>query len=222
MEAIDQTGLTYSRNETKETLKAAVVLLAAGRRPGGDSLALDPIGVTHDRGVIVTDERLRTNVPNIYAVGDVNGKYMLAHVAVMEGVVAAENIMGLDRVMDYSAVPQCIYTFPEVAALGISEEEAISQGIPYKVSRFPVKANGKSLAEGNRDGFIKIITGETGHILGAHILAPHATEMITQCSLAMALKATVEDINRIIFPHPTVSEIISEAARGITGRTIHG
>lgn len=222
VEAIHQTGLIYSRNETKEALKAAVILMAAGRKPGGDSLDLDKLGISHDRGVIFTDERLRTNAPNIYAVGDVNGKSMLAHVAAMEGVVAAENIMGLERVMDYYAAPQCIYTFPEVAAVGITEEEAKNQGLQFKSSRFPVKANGKSLAEGNRDGFIKLIGDTTGRILGAHILAPHATEMITQCSLAMGLKATAEDITRIMFPHPTVSEIISEAARGITGRAIHG
>jgi dihydrolipoamide dehydrogenase len=213
VEAIHKTGLTYRRDETVENLEAAVVFMAAGRRSNGDQLSLDKLGIEHDRGNISTDGHQRTNIPNIYAVGDVNGRYMLAHVAAMEGMVAVENIMGRERVMDYSAVPQCIYTFPEVAAMGMTEEQALQQNIPVKISRFPVKANGKSLAEGNRDGFIKLIAGDEGRILGAHIIAPHATEIISQIGLAMDLKATSQDLSRVIFPHPTVSEIISEAAK---------
>lgn len=221
VEAIHKRGLAYGQNGTVRELEASAVLMAVGRRSNGNLLALDKLGIEHDRGVVATDEHLRTNIPNTYAVGDVNGKHMLAHVAAMEGVIAVENIMGRERLMDYSAVPQCIYTFPEVAAVGITEEQAIQKGYPTKVSRFPVKANGKSLAEGNRDGFIKMVTDDRGRILGTHIIAPHATEMITQCGLAMGLKTAAEDLSRIIFPHPTVSEIISEAAHGITGRAIH-
>jgi dihydrolipoamide dehydrogenase len=216
VETIHKTGLTYTWNETTRNLEAAVILMAAGRRPNGDSLALDQLGIEHDRGRISADDHLRTNIPNVYAIGDVNGRHMLAHVASMEGVVAVENIMGQERVMDYSTVPQCIYTFPEVAAVGVTEEQAIQQGLQIKVSRFPVKANGKSMAEGNRDGLIKMIADHEGRILGVHILAPHATEMITQCGMAMGLGATTEALSRIMFPHPTVSEIISEAVRGIS------
>lgn len=217
VEAILKTGLTYRLKETTQCLGAAAILMAAGRRPNGDLLALDKLGIEHVQGTIVTDDHLCTNIPNVYAIGDVNGKYMLAHVAAMEGVVAVENIMGRERSMDYNAVPQCIYTFPEVAAVGMTEEQAVQQGYPIKISRFPLKSNGKSLAEGNRDGFIKMIAGNSGRILGAHIIAPHATEMIAQCGMAMNLKSTAEELGRIIFPHPTISEIISEAAQGLTG-----
>jgi dihydrolipoamide dehydrogenase len=221
VEAIQREGLSYNRNEVSQNINASLVLMAVGRRSNGNRLDFDKLGIKHDRGFIATDERLRTNIPGVYAVGDVNGKYMLAHVAAMEGIVAVENIMGHDRVMDYHAVPQCIYTFPEVASVGLTEEEAVNEGYRIKVSRFPVKANGKSMADGNWEGFIKMVAGSTGEILGVHIIGPHATEMITQGSMAIGLKATAADITRIVFPHPTVSEIISEAAHGIVDRPIH-
>lgn len=221
VEAIQPGKLTYYLNNTVRSLEASIILMAVGRCSNGSLLALDRLGIEHNRGVIVTDARLRTNIPNIFAVGDVNGKDMLAHVAVMEGIIAVENIMGREKTMDYSAVPQCIYTFPEVAVVGMTEEQAIHQGYQVKVSRFPVKANGKSLAEGNREGLIKLIAADSGRILGAHIIAPHATELISQCSLALNLNAPATALTRTIFPHPTIAEIVFEAAQGIIDRPIN-
>ena len=221
VEAIKPGRLIYRLNNMVRSLETSVILMAVGRRSNGGLLALDRLGIEHNRGVIAADANLRTNIPNIFAVGDVNGKYMLAHVAAMEGIVAVENIMGRKRTMDYSAVPQCIYTFPEVAVVGMTEEQAIHQGYPVKVSRFPVKANGKSLAEGNREGFIKLIAADSGRILGAHIMAPHASELISQCGLALNLNASAAALTKTIFPHPTIAEIISEAAQGIVDRPIN-
>ncbi len=215
-------SVTYSKGNATQNVKAEKVLLASGRLSSGEKLSLDKLGIRHKKGVIETDEKMRTNIENIYAIGDVNGKYMLAHTASEEGIVAVENIMGLTKTMDYNSIPQCIYTSPEIASVGITEEQARSKGYKVRVSKFPLMANGKALTEGYTDGFIKMIADEAyGQILGVHIMASHATEIISQCAIAMHNELTVYELANTIFPHPTQSEIIPEASRGFSHGAVH-
>jgi dihydrolipoamide dehydrogenase len=180
------------------------------------------VGIAHLQGVIETDAFLRTNIPNIYAIGDVNGKFMLAHVASAEGMRAVENIAHPAQPLDYSAVPQCIYTEPEAAAVGLTESEAAENGYAVQVSRIPVTANGRALSEGCTKGFVKLVAEKSsGRILGAHILAPHASEYIAQCVSAVRYKATAPELTGLIYPHPSVSELILEASHGLFGHAIH-
>ena len=156
---------------------------------------------------------MRTTLNNIFAIGDVNGKHMLAHVATAEGIVAVENALGIKSEMSYGAVPRCIYTFPEVATVGMSEKEAIASGIEIKTGKYPIKSNGRSLADGNIEGFGKIISEKiTGKIIGVHLVAPYATEIIAEGTMAVNLGIKDIELASIIHPHPTVSEIVGEAA----------
>jgi dihydrolipoamide dehydrogenase len=226
VEYISSDSVTYrssnsSSNSSKQT-QSEKVLVCVGRASNGLSLSLDKVGISHKKGIIAVDERLRTNIPGIYAIGDVNGKYMLAHVASAEGIRAIENIRGEDGIMDYGAIPQCIYTAPEAASVGLTEEEAMEKGMQIKVSKIPLAANGKALAEGCQKGFSKMIMDKTsGKLLGAHILAPHAAEIITQCTIAMDTNAKIDDLVHVIFPHPSVSELLNEAIHGLNHRPIH-
>lgn len=209
-------------NAVPAEISAEKILVASGRHSNGLTLALDRIGITHDRGQIRTDAYLRTNIPNIFAVGDVRGQFMLAHVASAEGIRAAENIAGQARAMDYSAIPQCIYTDPEAASVGLTERQAKEIGIDYQVSTVRAPSNGKSLIEDRLEGFVKILSERiSGKVLGAHIFAPHASEMLTQCTAAVRYKASARELTELIYPHPTISEMILEAASGIGGLAIH-
>lgn len=174
------------------------------------------------KGFVITDDHLKTNIDGVYAIGDLNGKFALAHVASAEGIVAAENIMGKDTSINYGIIPSGIYTFPELASVGMTEEEAEEKGHDIKVSKFPLSANGKALAEGETTGFAKIISdNEYGEVLGVHIMASHATDMISEAVIVMQLEGTVHDIASAIHPHPTTSEIIMEAAHAAVDQAIH-
>lgn len=222
VDAIRQGSVLCNTGNNLIELPGEKVLIATGRASNANVPTLDRMGIEHQQGIIQTDAYLRTNIPNIYAIGDVNGKYMLAHVASAEGVRAVENISGYARPMDYSAVPQCVYTEPEAAAVGLTEAEASKTGIEMKVSRIPITANGKSLIDGCTKGFAKVIAEKaSGRIVGAHILAPHASELIAQCVSAIRYRATARELSEIIYPHPSVSEMILEAAHGINGNPIH-
>lgn len=205
-----------------ETIDVAKLLVATGRRPNTANLGLDALGVAMDRARIVTDQRMQTNVPGVYAIGDCTSKIMLAHVAEHEGQIAAENIMGHDAVMDYKAVPSAIYTTPAVASVGLSEEDAVKAGYSVRVGRFPLVANGKSLIAGDTDGMVKIIADSRhDEILGMHIVGGPATDMIAEGGLALRLESTLDEIITTIHAHPTVSEAVAEAAMAALGRTIH-
>lgn len=165
---------------------------------------------------------METNIDGVYAIGDLNGKYALAHVASAEGIVAAENIMGIESTLNYNIVPSAVYTFPELASVGMTEEEAKSKGHDITVSKFPLIANGKALADGETLGFVKIISdNQYGEILGTHIMASNATDMISEAVVAMQIEGTVYDIAKAIHPHPTLSEIMAEAAFGAIDKPIH-
>ena len=198
------------------------VLVCIGRQPDTDSLHLDKAGVKTERGAVIVDEEFRTNVPGIWCIGDANAKCMLAHAASAQGVAVAERLAGKKSGIRTDLVPSCIYTDPEIASVGMTEEQAKEAGIDYRVGRFPFRGNGRSLILGKGSGFVKII-GDTkyGEILGVHIIGPYATELIAECAAAMHLEACVEDLAETIHAHPTVSESIMEAAENFLGGAIH-
>jgi dihydrolipoamide dehydrogenase len=204
-----------------KTFDGEYVLVAVGRKAytGG----LEPLisaGLALDRGRVVANERMETNLPGVYAIGDVVGKTWLAHVAETEGEVAAENALGHDARMDYTVVPRVIYTFPEIASVGLTEAQATERG-KVNVGKFPWVANGKALATEETEGFTKVILGEYGEVLGAVIYGPDATNLITEYSLAMRAELTADEALATIHPHPTYSEALREAILAAEGRAVH-
>ncbi|NLK44696.1 MAG: dihydrolipoyl dehydrogenase [Tissierellia bacterium] len=214
-------GVKIDHKGEEKTIKGDKYLVSLGVKP--DLSQVKNLNLEIDeKGYIVTNNKMETSIKGVYAIGDLNGRYALAHVASAEGIVAAENIMGRESTLNYNIVPQCVYTFPELASVGLTEEEAKNKGHDYTVSKFPLAANGKALAEGESSGFIKIISdNQYGEILGIHIMASHATDMIAEAVTAMQLEGTVYDLAKAIHPHPTLSEIVMEAALGAIDRPIH-
>jgi len=197
------------------------ILLATGRQFNTAGLGLEELGVLMEKGRIVADEHMMTNVPGIYAAGDVVGGWLLAHVAFAEGICAAEHALGLGSKMDYEVVPRCTFTLPEYAAVGVSEEEAEAK-YPVKVARFPFKSLGMGQCLGELEGLVKIIAhAQTDQILGAHIIGPHAADLIHEIALAMRGGLTSRVIMETIHAHPTLSEAILEVAQALHGQAIH-
>lgn len=200
---------------------ADMVLMAAGRRPNTDGLGLEKCGVALINGFIQVDRRMRTTAPGVYAIGDAAGG-QLAHVAMAQGIVAAENACGGESAMDYRAVPRCIYTFPEIGSVGLPEEEAVKQSYKVRVGKFPFAASGRAQTTGESDGFVKIVSEETRReVLGVHIAGPHASELAAEAALAIKLGATAQEIADTIHAHPTISEGVVEAALAVLGRPLH-
>jgi len=204
-------------------LSADVVLVAIGRRPYTTNLGLETVGVTLDkRGFIPVDGHFQTNVPGIYAIGDVIGGAMLAHKAEEEGVALAEILAGQHGHVNYNAIPGVVYTWPEVAAVGKTEEQLKSEGVEYKTGKFPFTANSRARANGDTDGFVKIIAdAKTDEVLGCHIIGPSAGDLIGEVVLGMEFRAAAEDIARTSHAHPGLAEAVKEAALGVAGRAIH-
>ena len=187
-----------------------------------ENLGLEAAGIRHSPKGIAVNNRMETNVPGIYAIGDVVGGIMLAHVASKEGVVAAENAAGGDSFMNYKAVPACIFSLPEAATVGMSEEQAREAGRAVRVGKFALVNNGKALASGDATGFIKLVADEQlDELLGVHIVGPHASDLILEGTLALNLEATLEEIDATIHAHPTLGEAIAEAALAAHGLAIH-
>ncbi len=205
-----------------KVLEADRVLYAVGFAPNSENLGLEALGVKIERGFIQVNDRMETTAPGIYAIGDVTGKLPLAHVASAMGEVAAEVIAGHPTItLDMQSMPRCTYSAPQVASIGLTEEQARAQG-EVKVGTFPFRPNGKAQALGEVDGQIKIIAdAHTGEILGAHLVGHDVTELIGEFSLARFLEATPEELARSVHPHPTLSEVIAEAALGVEGAPIH-
>jgi dihydrolipoamide dehydrogenase len=198
-----------------------VVLVSVGRRANIENLGLESLGVKVDRG-IAANERLETNIPGIYAIGDVTGKWWLAHVASTEGVVAAENACGHAARMDYKSVPACVFTHPEIASVGLTEAQAVEQGYDVLVGRFPFMANGRALTYGEYAGFVKVVSeSRYGEVLGLHVVGPHASDLILEGGLALSMEATLDEIEATIHAHPTLGESIAEAALAARGRVLH-
>lgn len=225
VERIEKKGsaleITARGKQGNTAFEADTVLLAAGRKPLTRGLGLERLGVTCDKGFIHVDENYETGIPGIYAVGDVIGGTMLAHVASEEGVVAVERMTGLEHRVDYDAVPACIFSFPEIATVGLSEEEARLRGIDFKVGKFLFAANGKALTMGETDGMVKVIADFEDTIIGVHIIGPHASDLIQEASIIVKNKLKVADVISTIHPHPTLGEAFMEAAMDVNARAIH-
>jgi dihydrolipoamide dehydrogenase len=206
-----------------ETLKADVVLLAIGRRAYVEGLGLDAAGVAVDeRGRVKTDEHFRTNIPGIWAIGDVIDGPMLAHKAEEEGVAVAELIAGQAGHVNYEAIPGVVYTWPEVASVGRTEEQLKEAGVAYKSGKFPFTANGRARAMGDTDGFVKLLAdAKTDRLLGAHIVGPDAGTLIAELALAIEFGASAEDVARTSHAHPSLNEAVKEAALAVAGRALH-
>ncbi|MCL4459855.1 MAG: dihydrolipoyl dehydrogenase [Chloroflexi bacterium] len=204
------------------TVKGEVVLLATGRIPYTDGLGLSELGLKMDRRSIGINEYLQTSLEDIYAIGDVTGGMLLAHVASYQGEIAAENALGRRRKADYRAVPNCIFSHPEIAGVGMTERQIKEAGVPYRVSKFPFSANGRALSMGETMGLVKLLCAEPGgEVLGVHLMGPGATELIAEATLAVQQRATAEDIVHTIHAHPTLSEALREAALGQLDGPIH-
>ncbi len=214
--------VVFEKSGTNQSVDVEKVLMSVGRVPSTEGLNLEAIGVKTERGAIATDDSLKTNIDSIYAIGDLNGKAMLAHVASMEGIVAVENICGQKGLMDYDKIPSAIYIQPEIACVGLTEKQAKEKYGNIKVGKFPLSANGKAKAAGEERGLIKvIIEPKYNEIIGVHIYGIHATDMIAEAVVAMKLEGTAEEVAMSIHPHPTVSEIVHEAFHGALDKSIH-
>ncbi len=197
------------------------VLVATGRKPNLRGIDIDRLGLATERGAIVVNRQMQTNLPHVYAIGDLIGGIMLAHVASAEAIVAVEHIAGRNVEMNYNAIPSAVFIHPEIAMVGMSEQELKGNQIKYKSSKFPFSANGKALALGETVGTVKILTDEQGVIVGASIMGPQASNLIHELALAVEKRLTAEDLAHTVHAHPTLAETIMEAAHGINGKPLH-
>ncbi len=208
----------------QQTLEAEQALVAIGFKPNSGGLGLEELGVSLDRrGFIQIDERMATSVPGIWAIGDVTGKLMLAHVASAQGIVAVENIAGAETItLNYEMMPRATYCHPQIASFGLTEAQARERGYEVKIGRFPFQANGKALGLGEGSGWAKIVTdARYGEILGAHLIGPEVTELLPELTLAQMMEITTAEIARNVHAHPTLSEALMEAAHDAEGHAIH-
>lgn len=215
--------LRIERDGATEQLDADYVLVAVGRRPALLGVDAAVLGIARGpQGQIAVDDQMRTSVPHVFAIGDVVGGKLLAHKAEEEGVVAAEVIAGKSSRMHYESMPNVIYTWPEIASVGITEGEAKASGRPYTVGKFPFSANGRARTMGESTGFVKLIAdARTDELLGCHLLGPNASELVTEVVLAFEYRGTAEDLGMTVHAHPTLSETTKEAALAVLGRSLH-
>jgi len=204
-------------------VNAEMVMVAIGFAPNSENIGLETAGVKTERGAIVVDVHMRTSIPNIYAIGDVTAKLMLAHVGSAQGIVAAETIASVETVeLDYPFMPRCTYCQPQVASMGLTEKQAREQGYEIKVGKFPFIANGKALGLGDYGGFVKVVAdAKYGEVLGVHMVGPEVTELLPEWVLARNQELTPHEIARSVHAHPTLSEVMMEAAEAVTGQAIH-
>ncbi len=222
-EVVGGRTVRFEKDGAADERKAQAVIVCAGRRPMTRDCGLENIGLETDRrGFIEVDDHLRTAVADVYAIGDITGKIQLAHVASAQGMAAAANCAGQDRAMRYDRVPACIYTSPEIAYVGLSEDAARAQGLEVEVGSFNIAANGRCLVMNENTGLAKVIAEKgSGKILGCQIMAPRATDMIAEIAAVMEHGGTVETLSNVIHPHPTVSEIIAEATHDVEGLAVN-
>ena len=208
--------------ESGEELTAEKMLVSIGRRYNTENIGLEKVGVRTEGGKIVVDTQMQTNVPGIYAVGDVASRYLLAHVASAEGKVAAQNCLGTHTEMDYQVIPWCVFTLPEIGHVGMTEKEATDEGYEVKVGRFPYAANGKALGLRETDGFVKTVSdADSRDILGVHIVGAQASNLIHEAAVGVRLGASAADIAHTVHAHPTLSEMVMESAEAAYDRAIH-
>jgi dihydrolipoamide dehydrogenase len=228
VESVEATGagvkVTVSANGETKVLEAEQALVAIGFRPNSKGLGLEELGLKiSERGFIEIDEKMATNVPGIWAIGDVTGKLMLAHVGSAMGIVCAENIAGHETVtLEYEMMPRATYCSPQVASFGMTEAQAKERGHTVKVGRFPFQANGKALGLADYAGWVKLVVDEKyGEILGATLVGPEVTELLPELTLARMMELTPAEIARNVHAHPTLSEVLMEAAHAAEGTAIH-
>ncbi|MCI3923875.1 dihydrolipoyl dehydrogenase [Paenibacillus sp. TRM 82003] len=219
----NEVTVTFKVGEEEKTVSAEYVLVTVGRRPNTNDIGLESMGIKMtDRGLIEIDDQCRTSLPHVYAIGDIVAGPALAHKASYEGKVAAEAIAGSNAKLDYKVIPAVVFSEPEIASVGLSEPEAKEKGYNVKVGRFSFGANGRSLALDNTDGFVKVVAdADTGVIIGSQIVGPEASNLIAEMGLAIEMGATLEDIALTIHAHPSLGEIVMEAAEGALGHSVH-
>ncbi|MGB8451260.1 MAG: dihydrolipoyl dehydrogenase [Anaerocolumna sp.] len=215
----DGLAVTFNQGEKVSAQSCETVLVAVGRKLNSD--IFQNLHLNIKNGAVIVNENMETNIKGVYAAGDLVGGKLLAHLAFMEGKIAAENALGISSKINYQAVPACVYTNPEIASAGMTEEEAIEAGIPTKVGRFKFRNNGRALTLGEREGFVKVIANHENTIIGGQILGINASEMISEITLAITLKAKADDLADMIHPHPSLGEAVWEACGDLLGRAIH-
>ena len=215
--------VSYTRKDKEETVEADKVLMAVGRKANVDSLNLADVGIEFTpRGIVVDDKTMQTNIPHIYAVGDINGKMMLAHAATFQGIVALDHIMGVENQIDLSVMPAAVFTSPEAASVGMTEEDCKAAGVTVKCLKSFFRANGKAVTMGETDGFCKLIVAAEpkdgsepayapGRVLGCHLYGPHSSDIVQEACAMITRKATVEEFQSIIHTHPTLTEVLQSA-----------
>ena len=223
----DAYTVSYTRKGKEETVTAEKVLMAVGRRANLASLNLDDIGLEYTSRGIVTDERtMKTNIPHIYAVGDINGRMMLAHAATFQGIVALDHIMGVENQIDLSVMPAAVFTSPEAASVGLTEDECKERGIPVKCLKSFFRANGKAVTMGETDGFCKVVIAaepkegaqspyQPGRVLGCHLYGPHSSDIVQEACAMISRKATLEEFQSVIHTHPTLTEVLQSAIHSV-------
>lgn len=223
----DAYTVSYTRKGKEETVTAEKVLMAVGRRANVASLNLDDIGLEYTQRGIVTDERtMQTNIPHIYAVGDINGRMMLAHAATFQGIVALDHIMGVENQIDLSVMPAAVFTSPEAASVGLTEDECKDRGIPVKCLKSFFRANGKAVTMGETDGFCKVVVAaepkegaqspyQPGRVLGCHLYGPHSSDIVQEACAMISRKATLEEFQSVIHTHPTLTEVLQSAIHSV-------
>ena len=207
---------------TGESITADKILVAIGRSPNTEGIGIENLGIATDKGFIKVDSHLRTSIASIYAIGDVIGGYLLAHVASKEGKVAAENIAGKETIMDYKVIPWSIFTSPEIGTVGLNEKQAAERNLKVRVGIFPFMNSGKAHISAETEGFVKIVTDESsGEILGAQVIGPRASDLIHEVAVAMKAEMTIDELASVVYSHPTLSEAIMEAAEDCFGLATH-
>jgi dihydrolipoamide dehydrogenase len=218
--------VTYTRKGKEEAVEADKVLMAVGRKANVGSLNLADIGLEFtSRGITVDERTMQTNIPHIYAVGDINGKMMLAHAATYQGIVALDHIMGVENGIDLSVMPAAVFTSPEAASVGMTEEDCKAADVPVKCLKSFFRANGKAVTMAETDGFCKVIVAdepkegftspyEPGRILGCHLYGPHASDIVQEACALISRKATLEEFRSVIHTHPTLTEVLQSAVHG--------
>ena len=219
----DGVAVSVDKDSVAQTITCEKGLVAIGVQPNTEGLGLEELGISTQDGGIQIDDNMATNVPGVYAIGDVTGKLPLAHVASAQGVTAVEHIAGLDtQPLDYVSMPRATYCQPQIASFGLTEAQAREQGHEVKVGRFNVQANGKALAMGETEGIVKLVVdAQYGELLGGHMIGPEVTELLGELSMARLLEGTTLELGWMVHAHPTLSEMLKEAALDAQGRTIH-
>ena len=219
----DEAVVTVSDANGSTDLQCDKVLVAVGMQGNIEEIGLEDIGVITERGFVSVNERMETNIAGVFAIGDVTGKLLLAHVASAQGVLAVESIAGLDSpVLDYDLIPRATYCHPQIASFGLTEKQARDRGLKVRVGQFPFSASGKAIALGDTDGMVKIVVDdELGDVLGAHMIGSEVTELLGEIGLAKMLESTTKELGWLVHPHPTISEMIKEAALAAEGEAIH-